>query len=393
MGSSGPDPAPSPRGVTAFLLLSGALGAFSFWSTALAEITGALLLLSAALVLRPSTLARVTLPLLPRLGLLFWALYVAAVLASIVSAGSLSLARAGLLWHPLLFPAALLVPPARRTLRKAAMLFLAGGVSSAVLTVTIDAFRDRSAPIFAFTGLTTFADLLVLAAIVALSFFLPMVRPGRPVWGFAVPCILIAFVVIWSAERLPVLALAVLGGVRIASAGTRALALWVLCVGAPLFLGSTNLSDKTGWLIRGNHLDRYVVWEEGLKQIPGAPIFGYGPGSYPRVLPDEARKRFINLPPSSWHNDMIETWLDSGPIAAAALGALVFLGVVAWMRGAWRGVREWFYRPGGVEGLLFICLVAFGLAGSVVTTSVLGLAFWFLLGLTLNPLTAIVRSS
>jgi O-antigen ligase len=133
--------------------------------------------------------------------------------------------------------------------------------------------------------------------------------------------------------------------------------------------------------------------EEGLKQIPGAPIFGYGPGSYPRVLPDEARKRFINLPPSSWHNDMIETWLDSGPIAAAALGALVFLGVVAWMRGAWRGVREWFYRPGGVEGLLFICLVAFGLAGSVVTTSVLGLAFWFLLGLTLNPLTAIVRSS
>jgi O-antigen ligase len=264
----------------------------------------------------------------------------------------------------------------------------------------LNLIRNQDGPLFAFTGLTTFADLLVLAGIVAASLLFPMGRLEKPAWRFVVPGLLIATVLVWSRERAPVIVLAAAGSARFAAAGRRGLAAGVLIAGACLLLGPTPLSDKMVWLIRGNPVDRFVVWEEGLKQVPHAPLFGYGPGSYTAVLPAGAWGKFINRAPSSWHNDLLETWLDSGPLAAGAFGGLLFFGVWRAGRGAFprRGGKS--ARPGSEPGLLFLCLALFGLVGSVVTTSVLGLAFWLLLGLTLNsrrgkdPLPAkVLRSS
>lgn len=384
-------------------ILAGLLGALSFWSTALTECAGVLLLcaVSRHVVvawkrgdLRPLTAG------IPRTALLLWGAYVAATGMSILLSAGPFPGRAGLLWHPLLFPAAFFIPLPRRELRTAGMIFLLSGTACAIATFSIHVFGPQRVSPFTFTGLTTFADLLVLAGAVALSFLVPAERAAKPVWRFAIPCSVIALSLLWSAERAPVLAYAAVGGARARAAGPRAIAGWALIVCACLALGPAPLAGKMEWLIHGNPVDRFVVWEEGLRQVPHAPLFGYGPGSYPQVFPAEARVRFMNRAPSSWHNDLLETWLDSGPPAALALGGLLLLGVVGaagrlFRRGAASGPP-----PGGGPGLLFLCLAVFGLVGSVVTTSVLGLAFWLLLGLTLSrrgetavPATEDLRSS
>ncbi|HMK38004.1 MAG TPA: hypothetical protein VK569_01605, partial [Bacteroidota bacterium] len=182
----------------------------------------------------------------------------------------------------------------------------------------------------------------------------------------------------------PVVALALAGGARAGAAGPRRLAFYALIGGACLLVGSRGLSDKMEWMIHGYPVDRYVVWEEGLKLVPHVPLFGYGPASYPLVLPPAAWGKFINRAPSSWHNDLLETWLDSGPLAACALGGLLLLGALRALKGALGRGRGPLAQPGREPGLLFLCLASCGLVGSVVTTSVLGLSFWVLLGLTLK---------
>jgi hypothetical protein len=384
-----PSPDRAQRLGDLFVILAGGLCAVSFWSTALAELAGILLLLVGAVhalvrverggVLLPGR------PWIPVCALLLSGVYIAAVLTSIIESAAPFSSSAGLIWHPLLLTAALLVPLKRRILWIAGVIFFVSGAVSAPVTLIVNLLRGQGGSLFAFTGLTTFADLLVLAGTVAFSLLLPSGRPEKPVWVFALPGLLIALALVWSAERAPVLTLAAVGSVRFAAAGPRLLAAWMIVAGVCLLLGPRAFSEKMDWLIHGNPVDRYVVWEEGLKQVPHAPLFGNGPGSYPHVLPEEAWKRFINQPPSSWHNDVLETLLDSGPVAAGAFGGLLFLGVLAGVRGAIRRGRGGESGLRSETGLLFLCLASFGLVGSVVTTSVLGLVFWILLGLTLNP--------
>ena len=376
-------------GVPYFFILAGVLGAASFWSTASAELAGILLLIAGGVqafhaVRSGSPLRGEVVSQIPRLPLLLSAVYIASTTVSVVSSGAPLYRYGGLLWHPLLFMAALFVPVNRRGLGIAGMLFLLSGAVAAPVTLIVNLLRDHPGPLAAFTGLTTFADLLALAGSVAFSLLFPAGRPRRPVWLFALPILMIALVLVWSAERAPVFVLALAGGACAGAAGPRWLASSVLIAGVCLLVVPRGLSEKMDWLIRGYPVDRYVVWEEGLKLVPGAPLFGYGPGSYTTVLPPSARGRFINRAPSSWHNDLLETWLDSGPLAAMALGGLLLLGASRGIRGALRrgrGAGELLNRE---PGLLFLCLASFGLVGSVVTTSVLGLSFWVLLGLTLN---------
>src|SRR5271169_4829010 len=116
-----------------FVMLSGVLGMVSFLSTALTEIAGVLLLLVAVLhalvMLRTGVRPRAR-ESLPRISLLFWCLYLAALLCSLASGGASVISHAGLLWHPLLFPAVLLIPYERRDLKTAGILFVLGGAAS-----------------------------------------------------------------------------------------------------------------------------------------------------------------------------------------------------------------------------------------------------------------------
>ncbi|HTY58369.1 MAG TPA: hypothetical protein VMF59_06105 [Bacteroidota bacterium] len=375
-----------------FVVLAGVMGALAFWSTALAEIAGVLLLVTAAAGLTGDPLRRESSSgglNVPRFALLLLIVYTGAVSVSIFASGAPLYAHAGLLWHPLLFPAALLVPIERRALGVAGLLFVSSGAAASAFALIMNALLPHTGAPLLLTGLTTFADLLVLAGTVACAFIVQSGLPPSSLLALAAPLVLIAAGLIWSAERAPVAALAAVGSVRFAGAGPRLLAAWVCVAGSCLLLSPAALTDKLGWVLHGNPIDRYVVWEEGMGQAGHVPLFGFGPGSFERVLPSEARGRFMNRAPSSWHNDLLETWLDSGPLAAAALGGLLLWGVACGLRGAFRRWREKSPDHGREAGFLFLSLAAFGLVGSVVTTSVLGLAFWLLLGLTLNRRTAV----
>ncbi|MEW6511179.1 MAG: hypothetical protein AB1428_09500 [Bacteroidota bacterium] len=92
----------------------------------------------------------------------------------------------------------------------------------------------------------------------------------------------------------------------------------------------------------------------------------------------------MNRPPASWHNDLLQTALDSGPIAAAALAGLILLAMVAAIRHGWETRWRGSASMSAIPGLLLLCLVVLGLVGSVVTTAILGSVFWCLLGLTVR---------
>ena len=389
MGERGPSLLP---GGDLFVILAGMMGALAFWSTALAETAGVLLLVTAASGLVAGALRHGSFSgglIVPRYALRLLFVYAAAVCVSIFASGAPLYAHAGLLWHPLLFPAALLVPIERRALRGAGLLFLSSGAAASAFALIMNVLLPHHGARFLLTGLTTFADLLVLAGTVACAFIVQSGLPPATLLAFAAPLVLIAAGLIWSAERAPVAALAAMGSVRFAGAGPRLLAAWVCVAGACLLLSPAALTDKLGWVVHGNPIDRYVVWEEGIGKAGHTPLFGFGPGSFERVLPAEARGRFMNRAPSSWHNDLLETWLDSGPLAAAAFGGLLLWGVACGLRGVFLQWRRTSLPGGGEPGFLFLPLAAFGLVGSVVTTSVLGLVFWLLLGLTLNRRTAV----
>ena len=369
----------------ALVILCGVLGAVSFWSTALAEIAGGLILgAAAARFLRsrrgdsPVDFCRGG---LARLAFAFFVVYCVSVVLSVLGAPGTFLRNPSLIWHPLLLPALLFTGARRRALRRAACVFLTGGAACAVATLALDLGRGAGSEPFTFTGMTTFADLLVLACVSGMSLAFRR-RPHRlPLAALAALLPAVA----WSAERAPVLALAGVGTVRAARAGPRLLGAWLCIAAACAAFAPRAFTDKMDWMVRGGQIDRYVVWEEGLRMVPSVPLFGYGPGSFARVLPREAWTRFVQRPPASWHNDLLETWLDSGPLAAIALGGLVVLGIVQAARGLIPGARGAHRACAAVTGLLFAILVLFGMVGSVVTTSVLGLSFWTLLGLTINP--------
>ena len=370
------------------VLLCGMLGAAAFWSTALAETAGILILAAAAARIRatlrngePLQFCR-TRP--ARIAFAFMSVYVAAVALSVLLAPGTFLRTPSLLWHPLLFPA-LMFPEIRRSaVVRAAKIFVAGGAAATAVTLAVNIPGGATSEPFTFTGVTTFSDLLVLAGAAGLS----LVLPGSPLrlrlWSLAGAALVLP-VVAWSGERAPAVAGACLGTIRAAYAGPRFFAGWLCIAGACVVFAPRALTEKMDWMMHGGQIDRYVVWGEGIRLAPSAPLFGHGPGSFARVLPLEAWGRFMQRPPASWHNDMLETWLDSGPLAAVALGGVLIVGVARALRALAAAKRDGRRSIAGEAGLLFVVLALFGAVGSVVTTSVLGLAFWVLLALTLNP--------
>jgi len=368
--------------------LCGVLGAVSFWSTALAEITAVLILAAAAARALISLRAGVppefcrTRP--SRIAFLLLAVYAPATVVSVLLAQSPFLRNPSILWHPLLLPALMCAAVRPSTLRRAGVIFIAGGAASSVVTLAVNFGWSSAAGPFTFTGLTTYADLLVLAGTAGLS--LPGALPPVPFrsWPLAASALVLPAIA-WTGERAPVVALAGVGTVRAAGGGRRLFVAWLCIVAACVAIIPRVFTEKMDWLMSGRQIDRYVVWEEGLRLAPAAPLFGYGPGSFARVLPLDAWGKFMQRPPASWHNDLLETWLDSGPLAAVALGGLLVAGAVQALRGLSASARGRRRSAAGEAGLLFMILALFGAVGSVVTTSVLGMAFWVLLGLTLAP--------
>jgi len=231
-----------------------------------------------------------------------------------------------------------------------------------------------------FIGVTTFADLAALALLVALGLLL--VRETEvpdAIWNsrfIVVSLIPIAISVFWSALKGPVIALVAGSFALVSWLRPRALAWWAVGVVLFVALSPDVLLQKMGWFAAGGHLDRYTLWEAGRSLLPGLPQFGYGPGSFHHILPVEASFAFTGKPPSTWHNDYLQTVLEGG----WAVGVL-YVALVAVIGG------RLLVRPPEKEGLramlvvLLSCFVFFSTIGSVLTSSILSVVWWCMLGI------------
>jgi O-antigen ligase len=87
--------------------------------------------------------------------------------------------------------------------------------------------------------------------------------------------------------------------------------------------------DKPGGFTSG----RAILWNYALTPLSHLPFFGYGPGSFTRLMPSEVLEKTGDLGIKSWHSVPLEILLESGPLALLAF--LIFMGL-ALVR-SWRG--------------------------------------------------------
>jgi O-antigen ligase len=367
------------RPATLMLALTAAAG---FWSTAALELFAALFLATVLVQetsrnehqrsrdFRPETLIQ----------LLFWLLYSVTILVSFFNASSAAASLPlHMLWHPLLFPAVLMLGVREVEVRTVAVVFVISGGLSAIATLAMLPSSTSEHLEAVFVGDTTYFDILILAAIAGVC--LALSGSSRQ-WIFLFVVLPAAAAVILSAQRAPAVIMLAASLLLVLAWRPRAAFAWLGFAALVLLLSPQALWLKLAWFFQGHHLDRYPVWTAGLQLLPSAPMFGHGPGSFAALLPAEARAAFIHRPPTSWHNDFLQTIFENGWLAAFAYAALLVSVVVPAVRASLR------YRTTPASSLsaaltilLFssLCCSALGL---VISTSVLGAVFWVLLALT-----------
>lgn len=373
------------------------MAAASFWSTALTEILAVLILFSSF----ARHLLRFSIPegnatqfdnsARTRIAVILWIVYFGCVLLSFLVSGTPLTRHPGLIWHPILFLAVLGNSWERKTLERAARVFLASGAIASIVSICISSMQHPHKALFSFIGLTTFADLAAMASIVAVAFFVsPGSKRSTRAWiGILGFCTMVG--TFQSSERAPVLALIIVGGMIAVSSRSRASVIWLSAVLICTVLSPAVLLGKFQFLVQQRSDDRSVAWKEGLKLARHIQPFGYGPDCYLRVLPADAWQKFMNKPPGSWHNDILQTTLDSGPIASASLVGLISLILLFSSVVAFRFRKEANCRRLAVLVVLLGVCVGFSLVGGVFSTAVLGSVFWLLLGFTLQETLKIYR--
>ena len=364
----------------------------SFWSTAVVEIGAVLLILNALTLSISNSLSESsssdrdsTLPIHVRWAIGSWVIYVLGILISFRAAGVPFSRHPGLLWHPLVFPAVLLTSLDMKKLNRIGISFLVSGTCSAsVALIRYSTSVGTSHALAGFVGVTTYADLLALAGVVAALLFSRRPTSSKEAWIIAVAGLVIVFAIFKTFELAPIIVL--FGAVTIivyALPGSMKFA-WMGLVTVAVLVGPSIPLLKFSWLIHGHSVDRYIVWQEGAKLLSKAPLFGYGPECYRRILPSETWSKFANRPPGAWHNDILETGLDSGIITSVALIILIAI-VLYHSIGAMR-MRSGDFPKGNARALnfLLVSMVGFGLIGNVITTSILSVMFWIVMGLSLQ---------
>lgn len=374
-----------------FAWLIGFVLVASFWSTAFVEIGSALLILLFLFTrLRayrndPAPESTTTLSLRACLvPLVLWSGYVCGIILSFVASGTSPFRHPGLLWHPLVFPAVLLQRLRTDDLRRIGK----GVVVSAAIASLVTLFRfyhlGETKQFSTSVGLTTFAELIALGGIVA-AFLLGNTRERSGVRILiACACLGLFLTTLWTIE-ITAIGMFVLAGILTVSTWRprqqfAALAVLLLV----LFVSPRDDKTKVLWMVHGHQIDRYVAWKEGFKLLPNVPLFGFGPDCYTRVLPAEAWSKFANRPPGSWHNDFLQTALDSGYVALGCLAGLVLAALATSVSGSLRTKDPERRNLLRSSGLLLVCMIGFALVGGVVTTAILGVVFWVVLGVTLQ---------
>jgi O-antigen ligase len=372
-------------------VLLASIAVAGFWSTAFVEVLAAGLLVS-LLVYRlnspgrrfdPTDLAQ-HLPrsVLPALGL--WLTYIGAVVASFLFNHTSFVVHPGLVWHPLLFPAIIFVPVGKKGIVTIGKSFLCGGaIASALFLIRHLAFGATEIE-SSFVGLTTLADLLALTGIVAIAFLAATGDKARNAWLIVASGFLILIATCWTSELAPVLVLFLTSTVLFLALTPALRFTWLGMVTVSIVFSPMLFVSKLRWMISGHHVDRYVAWREGARLLMKSPLFGYGPECYERVLPPGTWAKFANKPPGSWHNDFLQTGLDSGPIAGVAFAALVLFVLGLSVAVAWKKSHIGGNSIPKTLSLLLVGLVAFATVGGVITTTILSIVFWSVLGINLR---------
>lgn len=133
---------------------------------------------------------------------------------------------------------------------------------------------------------------------------------------------------------------------------------------------------------------RVLYWKSSWQMIRARPLAGWGPGTYrlhyldnqARVLARPENAAFVPIPGVTLnaHNDYIELWAESGPLALLSLLALIAVVIVRGIRGCGRGGESGIILGflGGFVSLAVSALVCFPLhraAGALLFWSFAGM--------------------
>lgn len=371
-------------------LISG-IAVAAFWSTALVEILAAALLVSLLVYrlnapggrLNPTGAARHS-SRSTLTALALWIIYVGTVAASFLFSHTSVFLHPGLVWHPFLFPAILFAPAGKKGIATVGKSLLVSGACAAALFLIRHLAFGSPETESTFVGLTTLADLFAMAGIVTVALLAETgesVLMTRSIVGSG---FLILLATCWTSELAPVLTLLLASTLLVPALTPRLKLTWIGTLTASVVLSPMLFISKLQWMISGRHVDRYVAWREGARLLLKSPLFGYGPECYVRILPAETWAKFTNKPPGSWHNDFLQTGLDSGPIAGVALAALILFVLGLSVAVAWKKSQIGGDSIPKALSLLLTGLVAFAMVGGVITTTILSIVFWTVLGMNLR---------
>jgi len=357
-------------------ILIASLAVCSFWSTAGVEFCAALLLVL-SLALHWRRMFWFPIPLL------IWVAYVLGVIASILFSpfSENGLSTFNKLWHSGLFLVGLTLAP---TVRELDIVSRAFTYSAAVATglAIVMYMTDQSAYATSLVmGLTTFSSLLAVAGMTSLLQFLRTDHRNRiRQMGELLVCIAISTGVLFTARLAAAAALVVGSGFVLLRMRPAFIPYWAAMLLVIFALSPEALLIKLSWVVGGGQTDRYVLWNGGLNLLWELPPFGFGPGSFPKILPAQVLSGFSYKPPASWHNDFLQMTIESGWITAVlyscGVGAVNLLTMKRALSHSSGTERSSAVMGAGLLGVLTLIACA----DSVVSTAVLGVVWWLVLG-------------
>ncbi len=162
----------------------------------------------------------------------------------------------------------------------------------------------------------------------------------------------------------------------------RRLLLGALLFGAIVVAGVPEVQERLLTLAAPmeNASDRLPVWEAAAQRSGEHPILGFGPRTFHSVFLDVDKLTDKGI--SSWHNEAIQFYMESGALGLAAffflIGYLVFL-AVRLIRSKIAGLYG--FRPGWAGILLVLGLLIVGLFGAPTVSITNAMLFRFLMAL------------
>ena len=360
-----------------------ALFAASFWSTALVELFSILAVVAGLfeltvrrrLTVRPTRSVSIILAVV--------AIYVLGVLLSLSTPQSSAspLVVIGKLWHVLLVPAAYVLCSHRQQTHRCARAFILSAAVAAIFTIVLSSVGTLQFLEHSFLGNTTTADLLALAGIVSVAAFLSSHGKTKTI------TMIVAMLIFTSLSvrtlRTPFAVLSMGGVLLLASFNMRYALSWAFASMFLIFFGPEILRLKFLWIINGNPTDRFVIWDLAINLLPSVPLFGYGPGSFPSIIQPKALS-FINASPASWHNEFLQTIIESGWIAGIALAGLTVYILVTMFRSGLHPIDHEMKILTRTVTVVFVSCVMFSCVGLVASTAVLGTVWWTTVGISLS---------